>query len=158
MAVTSMINNPPVFTKNYKENFKMLYDKENLFSENQAITDDAASTNVIDFSKGTLKEIAFGTPIPLRIQVTENFATLTSLNIQVQTATDAAFTTPVTLAETGAIATATLKAGYTAPIRFIPKGNLGYMRLYYDVTGSNATTGKITAGIVAANEGSYQDM
>lgn len=136
----------------------MLYDKENLFSENQAITSDAASTNVIKITNGDLKEVAFGTPIPLRIQVTQDFATLTSLNIKVQTATDAAFTTPVDLAETGAIAAATLKEGYVAPINFIPKGNKGYLRLYYDVTGSNATTGKITAGIVAGNEGSFHNM
>lgn len=136
----------------------MLYDLENLFSNNQAVTADAASTNVVKLAAGQLKEVAFGTPIPLRIQVTEDFATLTSLNIKVQTASDEAFTTPVDLAATGAIAAADLKAGYVAPINFIPKGNLGYMRLYYDVTGSNATAGKITAGIVAANEGSYQDM
>lgn len=136
----------------------MLYDLENLFSNNQAVTADAASTNVIKLAAGQLKEVAFGTPIPLRIQVTEDFATLTSLNIKVQTASDEAFTSPVDLAATGAIAAADLKAGYVAPINFIPKGNLGYMRLYYDVTGSNATAGKITAGIVAANEGSYQDM
>ena len=136
----------------------MLYDLENLFSNNQAVTADAASTNVIKITNGQLKEVAYGTPIPLRIQVTEDFATLTSLEIKVQTATDAAFTSPVTLATTGAVAAADLKAGYVAPINFIPKGNLGYMRLYYDVTGSNATAGKITAGIVAANEGSYQYM
>lgn len=136
----------------------MLYDLENLFSNNQAVTADAASTNVVKLAAGQLKEVAFGTPIPLRIQVTEDFATLTSLNIKVQTASDEAFTSPVDLAATGAIAAADLKAGYVAPINFIPKGNLGYMRLYYDVTGSNATAGKITAGIVAANEGSYQDM
>lgn len=136
----------------------MLYDLENLFSNNQAVTADAASTNVIKLAAGQLKEVSFGTPIPLRIQVTEDFATLTSLNIKVQTASDEAFTSPVDLAATGAIAAADLKAGYVAPINFIPKGNLGYMRLYYDVTGSNATAGKITAGIVAANEGSYQDM
>lgn len=135
----------------------MLLDLENLFSDNQAITADAASTNVVKMG-GNYKEVAFGTPIPLHIQVTEDFATLTSLNIQVQTATDAAFTTPVVLAETGAIAAATLKAGYVAPINFIPKGNKGYMRLYYDVTGSNATAGKITAGIVAGDEGSYHNM
>ncbi len=136
----------------------MLYDLENLFSNNQAVTADAASTNIIKLAAGQLKEVAFGTPIPLRIQVTEDFETLTSLNIKVQTASDEAFTSPVDLAATGAIAAADLKAGYVAPINFIPKGNLGYMRLYYDVTGSNATAGKITAGIVAANEGSYQDM
>ena len=134
----------------------MLLDLENIFSDNQAITADAASTNVIKMA-GNIKEVANGTPIPLRIQVTEDFATLTSLNIQVQTATDAAFTTPSTLVETGAIAAATLKAGYVAPINFIPKGNLGYMRLYYDVTGNSATAGKITAGIVAGPDGSYQD-
>ena len=136
----------------------MLYDLENLFSNNQAVTADAASTNIIKLAAGQLKEVAFGTPIPLRIQVTEDFETLTSLNIKVQTASDEAFTSPVDLASTGAIAAADIKAGYVAPINFIPKGNLGYMRLYYDVTGSNATAGKITAGIVAANEGSYQDM
>lgn len=136
----------------------MLFDKENLFSENQAITSDAASTNVIQLAKGTIKEVAFGTPIPLRIQVTQTFATLTSLNIKVQTATDSAFTTPVTLVETGDIAAAKLTAGYVAPINFVPRGNLGYMRLYYDVTGSNATAGKITAGIVADNDNSYQDV
>lgn len=132
----------------------MLLDKENLFSDNQAITADAASTNVIKTS-GTYKDGAEATP--LLIQVTEDFATLTSLEIKVQTATDAAFTSPVDLATTGAIAAATLKKGYTAPINFVPDGNLGYMRLYYDVTGSNATTGKITAGIVAGKDKSYQD-
>jgi len=136
----------------------MLYSKEDLFSDNQAITADAASTNVLDYSKGKLKEITFGTPIPVRIQVTEDFATLTSLTIKLQTATDAAFTTPVELATTGAIPVADLKAGYAASINYMPKGNKGFLRLYYDVTGSNATTGKITAGIVAANEGSYHNM
>lgn len=135
----------------------MLYDLENLFSNNQAVTADAASTNVVKMAAGPLKEVANGTPIPLRIQVTEAFATLTSLNIKVQTATDAAFTTPVTLAETGDVPVASLKAGYVAPINFIPKGNKGYMRIYYDVTGSSATTGKITAGIVAASGGSYHE-
>ena len=50
----------------------MLYDLENLFSNNQAITADEASTNVLKLASGQLKEVAFGTPIPLRIQVTEN--------------------------------------------------------------------------------------
>ena len=136
----------------------MLYDTQNEFSDNQAITSDAASTNVIPFAQGQLKEVAFGTPIPIRIQVTEDFATLTSLEIQLQTATDAAFTTPVTLDSTGAIPVADLKAGYVASINFLPKGNKGYMRLYYDVTGSNATAGKITAGVIGGQEGSYHEM
>lgn len=65
------------------------------------------------------------------------------------------------LATTGAIAADKLVEGFVAPINFIPKGNEGYMRIYYDVTvntGEGITKGKITAGIVAGNEGSFQDM
>lgn len=141
----------------------MLFDKENLFSENQAITADAASTNIVEFAKGTLKEIAFGKPIPLRIQVTEAFTVTgtVSVEIKVQTDDNANFSSPTTLATTGAISSTSLVAGYVAPINFIPKGNEGYMRIYYDVTissGGSITKGKFTAGVVAANDGSFQDM
>ena len=133
----------------------MILDEQGLFSNNQKITATAVSTNVLDLGK---REVAFGTPVEVFIQVTEDFAGCTSIDFEVQTATDEAFTIPVSLVKTGAIPVASLKAGYVAPINFIPKGNLGYLRLYYDVTGSSATAGKITAGIVAANEGSYHNM
>ena len=141
----------------------MLYDKENLFSENQAITADAASTNVIQLAKGQLKEVAFGTPIPLRIQVTEDFTVsgTVSLEVKVQTDDNTAFSSAKVLATSGAVSSTNLKAGYVFPINYVPKGNEGYMRLYYDVTissGGSISKGKITAGIVASNDGSYQDM
>lgn len=136
----------------------MLLDMETLFSDAQAVTASAASTNVIHTAKGKIKEIAFGQPIPLLIQVVADFATCTSVKVGVQTATDEAFTSPVTLAETAAIPVASLKAGYKFPINYMPKGNLGYTRLYYTVAGSSATTGKITAGFVAAHDNSFQDM
>jgi len=120
----------------------MLLDAQCLFSDNQAITADAASANVVRFGKG---EFTF---VPLLIQVTQDFATLTSLTVKVQTAVDSAFTTPVDLASS-TLAAASLTAGTVIPINYIPKGNLGYIRIYYDVTGSNATAGKITAGVVA---------
>ncbi len=120
----------------------MLLDTQNLFSDAQAITATAASTNVVRFGKG---DISF---VPLLIQVVESFATLTSLTVAVQTATDSAFTTPVSLASV-TVAAADLTTGTVLPINYIPKGNLGYMRIYYTVTGSNATAGKITAGVCA---------
>ncbi len=135
----------------------MLFDLQNCFSKEQAITSSAASTNVVK-AGGVFKEIAFGNPIPLRIQVVEDFATCTSVEFKVQTATDEAFSSPVTLATSGAIAVADLKAGYVAPILYMPKGNLGYLRIYYAVVGSNATTGKVTAGFVAGHDNSYQDV
>lgn len=139
----------------------MLFDSQNLFSDNQAITADAASTNVVKMTSGKLKEVAFGTPIPLRIQVTESFVGATSVEVKVQTDDNEAFSSPTTLATSGAISNSTLVAGYVVPINFVPKGNEGYMRLYYDVTvasGSSISKGKFTAGIVAADEGSYHNM
>ena len=135
----------------------MLLDNETLFSDAQAVTASAASTNVVHMAKGKIKEVATGEPMPLLIQVVTDFAGLTSVKVSVQTATDAAFTSPVTLAETGAIALASLKAGYRFPINFVPKGNLGYMRLYYTVVGTG-TAGKITAGVVAALDNGFQDV
>lgn len=134
----------------------MLLDLENSFSNEQAITTSAASTNVLK-AGGALKEIAFGNPIPLRIQVTEDFTGCTSVEFKVQTAVDEAFTSPVDLATSGAVALANLKAGYVAPILYMPKGNKGYLRIYYSVVGT-ATRGKVTAGITAGQDNSYQDI
>lgn len=135
----------------------MLFDLETIFSDNQAITTTTPSTNVVLGAKGPLKEIAFGTPIPLRIQVTEAFVGCTSVEFEVETAEDEKFTTPVSLATTGAVAVADLVEGYVAPINFVPKGNKGYLRIKYTVVGT-ATAGKVTAGIVEGNDGSFQDM
>lgn len=130
---------------------------ETLFSNAQAVTATGASTNVIHTAFGKLKEISFGTPLPLLIQVVEDFAGCTSVKVAVQTSATEDFAEVVTLAETAAIPVAELVAGYKFPINFMPKGNLGYTRLYYTVDGT-ATAGKIDAGVVAGHDNSYQDM
>ena len=134
----------------------MLFDKEALFSDNQAVTTTTVSENVICLAKGPLKEVAFGQPIPLAIQVTEDFAGLTGLTVTIETAVDEAFGEAVALATTGAIEAKDLVAGYTFPINFVPKGNLGYMRAKYSISGT-ATAGKITAGVVASNGGGFHE-
>jgi len=131
----------------------MILDEQALFSNNQAVTADAASTNIVKLGTG---EFAVGTPIPIFIQVTEAFNNLTSLAIKVQTATDAAFTTPVELASQ-TILLANLTKGAESSLNFLPKGNLGYIRLYYDVTGTAPSTGKILAGIVAGHQGHHMN-
>jgi len=135
----------------------MLLDMETLFSNAQAVTATGASTNVIHTAFGKLKEISFGTPLPLLIQVVEDFTGCTSVKVAVQTSATEDFAEVVTLAETAAIPVAELVAGYKFPINFMPKGNLGYTRLYYTVNGT-ATAGKIDAGVVAGHDNSYQDM
>lgn len=135
----------------------MILDKENLFSDNQAITADAASTNIIDLgAPGTpvggaaalTRDIGKGKPIDLLIQVTEDFDNLTSLDIEVQVDTVENFASPTVVMQHN-VALADLVAGYVCPLQVVPPGtNQRYMRLYYDVNGTNPTAGKITAGVV----------
>ena len=43
-------------------------------------------------------------------------------------------------------------------IKFLPKGNLGYLRLSYTVIGSAPTEGKILAGVVAGVQESFHNV
>jgi hypothetical protein len=129
----------------------MIFDKQTMFSDAQAFTADAASTNVIDLGPiKSKRQTGWGSKIPIVIQVVEAFNTLTSLEIKVQESDAEGFGSGVVdLATTGAIPVADLKAGYRANIDVLPKKtSKRYLRLYYDVTGTANTTGKITAGVV----------
>lgn len=129
----------------------MILDNQTLLSNAQAITGDAGSTNQIDLSPrgtGIVNDIGNGSQVPILIQVVEAFNNLTSLTVSLQVDEDSAFGTPKTVATTAAIPLASLTAGYLFNLDYIPRGtNERYMRLFYDVTGTNPTTGKITAGI-----------
>jgi hypothetical protein len=122
----------------------MYMDKQQMFSENQAVTASAASTNVIDLGSAD----AGRSSMEVFARVSEAFNNLTSLGVKLQTATDADFTTPVDLPaqETDLLAALTLnKEIFKAKL---PQGCLRYVRLYFTVTGTAPTTGKITAGII----------
>lgn len=144
----------------------MILDAQNLFSDDQAVTATANSTNVIDLGEtGTpagnaealKRDIGKGNKIPLLVQVTEDFATLTSLTISLVTSDSATLASGnVTHATTGAVAVADLKAGWMWGSDAVPFANAAgmkrYMGITYTVTGSNATTGKVTAGISMGNQ------
>lgn len=118
----------------------MILDKALQLSNEQAVTASAASTNYIDQkTAGDAYE-----PVFLVGTVTTSFATLTSLTISIQTATDSAFTSPVTLLTSGPIPVADLVAGAEVFKERLPLGTFRYVRAYYTVTGSNATAGKIS--------------
>ena len=129
----------------------MILDSQTLFSNAQAITADAGSTNQIDLSPratGVTRSIGAGNQVPIMIQVVETFNNLTSLAVSLQVDEDSAFGSPTTVATTAAIPLASLVAGYLFNLDYIPRGtNERYVRLYYDVTGTAPTAGKITAGI-----------
>lgn len=124
----------------------MRFDAQNLFSDAQAITATAASTNIIDGE--VARDLGPGQPMPLAIQVVEDFATLTSLTVTLQGDDNASFSSPSTLWTSPAVPAANLVAGYKFGIEYWPSGTKErYYRLNYTVAGSNATAGKITAGI-----------
>lgn len=138
----------------------MIFSENLILSDQQAVTATAVSTNVIDLgatgtvhgdSGALVRDVGPGTPIPLLIQVTDDFATLTSLTISVQVDADAAFSNQTTvLSQT--IPVADLVAGKKTAFVYVPHGvNERFLRLNYAVTGDNATAGKITAGIVAGD-------
>ena len=132
----------------------MILDEQGLFSNNQKVTASVASENVLDLGK---REVSFGTPVELFIQVVEDFNNLTTLDIKVQTSADEEFTDAEDLIEQ-AMTLAELKQGTVSAIKFLPKGNLGYMRLFYTVNGSAPTKGKIVAGIVDGVQESFHNV
>lgn len=137
----------------------MIFSNELMFSDDQAITTTAASTNVIDLgaaqallgnSTAQAQDIGRGVPIPISIQVTESFAGGTNLQVQVQTDSTAAFSSATTVLESETVATASLVAGYQFHIIHLPPGlSEQFVRLNYTVSGTH-TAGKVTAGIVGA--------
>jgi len=137
----------------------MIFDTKLEFSDDQAITATAVSTNVIDLgAAGTVygaaaalaPDIGKGNPIPLLIQVTEVFNTLTSLQVTVEVDDNAAFSSAKIIAASRDILLADLVVGMRSELEFVPRGtDERYVRLRYTVTGTNPTTGKIAAAIVA---------
>lgn len=120
-----------------------LIDYNNIYSSAQAVTTSAASTNYID---GRASGEALESDLYLVVQANAAFTGGTSLDIQFQTATDAAFTTPVVLYDSSAILTASLTANKVLCQVPIPIGLLRYTRVYYTVVGT-MTGGTVTAFI-----------
>lgn len=112
----------------------------------QAVTGDAASTNVIDHGLGDLGKTR-RPPAEFFVQVDEDFNNLTSLTIKLQTDDNSAFSSAVTVAER-TVLLADLTAGSIVWQSEFPVGCERYTRLYFDVTGTDPTAGKIQAGMV----------
>jgi hypothetical protein len=130
-----------------------MLDRQNLFSTEQAITASAASTDVIDLGTGS-RDVGAGEESTVLVQVVTTFDALTSLTIALQTSSTENFASPVQLTA-GTVALASLIAGAKFSIGTVPRGTLRYLRLYYTVTGSSPTVGKVTAGV--AVDGAHQD-
>lgn len=127
----------------------MLIDTQNEFSDAQAVTATAISTNVIDLTLGqsglTTIDIATGEPIYLTILTTTAAAAVGAATVTFSLESDstADLATSATVHWTSAaIGKATLVAGYTVVQMAIPRGNYErYLGVRYTVA-----TGPLTAG------------
>lgn len=145
----------------------MIFDNTLLFSDAQAITADARSTNVVDLgATGTpygdtrklIRDIGKGGyRVPLWISITETFNNLTSLEIILRVDDNNGMASPKVVARSGVLPLDDLVAGKSIDFPdYIPQGaNEQFLELFYDITGTAPTTGKITAGVVADRQTNF---
>ena len=129
----------------------MIFDETNLF-HNGVITVTADGTNVINL--GADRDIGLGNPVQLLIQVTTAFtaggaATMTTV---LETDDNSAMSSSEDLWDSGAIAVATLVAGYTFGIRYMPRTNQQYLGLVFTIATGPMTAGALIAGIVYGDQ------
>lgn len=129
----------------------MIEDKELLCSEDQTVAIAAgsvASTNYIDLQKAGLGR---GEPIKVFCQMTAAFTSdgSATLRVYLQSDSDSGFATNlISHVDTGAVAKATLVAGYRPIDVYLPLNAQRYVRFYYTVGTATATGGTISAGLL----------
>ena len=137
----------------------MIFSAQQIFSDDQAITASADSTNVIDLGapgtpyggKAPLNDdVGKGAMVPILVQVTEDFDNLTSLEIKISTGATTALGTTVI---SKVVLLADLAVGYQFPVQVLPNEiTERYLGIEYVVVGTTPTTGTVTAGITMGNQ------
>jgi hypothetical protein len=123
----------------------MHIDKENTFTATATALTASTTSSIIDV--GSVTDIGVGCPLYVYASVhtaltSGGSSTLTAV---LETSSDEAFTSPVTLATTGSVAKASLVAGYTIFNQAVPQGALRYLRVKYTVGTADFTAGKVSA-------------
>lgn len=140
----------------------MIFSAQQLFSDDQAVTVSADSSNVIDLgvpgtpfdAAATLnQDIGKGNPVPLLAQVTTAFTAAGAATLTINVSTGPTTTLGTTIASVGPIAVADLVAGYQAAIQTLPNKIVErYLGVEYVVATGPMTAGNITAGITMGNQ------
>ena len=126
-----------------------MIDAKLIFSEAQAITASAASTNVLNM--GVANANLGDAPLKVRFIVETTFDSTNdtaTLTIALQhSATDFGGTDVLVQGAAHAISATTLIKGVYLPEFAIPKEHMQYLRLYYTVGTQSFSAGKLTAWI-----------
>lgn len=127
----------------------MILDKLLMFSDKQAVTATAASTDVIDLGPidGTRRDIGVGYPLEFwaLVNTTATASGAATVNVQLQTSPDNS--TWTSIYESGALALAALIAGKRIVSAKVPSGVQKYLRVNYTVSTGPLTAGAFTSGI-----------
>lgn len=133
----------------------MIMDAYNQFSDQQAVTTTALSTNVIDlgplYSGNTVRDIGSGERLFLHILVEEAVTASGSATDTITLESDSVPTldsAAVVHWTSGAIGKATMVAGYEIKIPLPPGGYKRYLGIRHTIGTGPLTAGKFTASIV----------
>lgn len=113
----------------------MIFDRNMQVSTSQVVTASGLSTDVLDLKQD--RDIGIGQPVFLIANVKAVSGTTPTIQVAIQTADNAAMTSPVTLVSSPSVA-ATANMLIVVPL---PRTNLRYLAAYYTVGG---TTPSIT--------------
>jgi len=129
----------------------MILDAQNLFSDAQAVTAAAGSTNILDLGplQGTVRDIGVGKSIYLFVLVDTAFTDAGSdstLTVTVETDADVAFGSPTLAVQTVGTFPALSAIGAKLAVKLQPFAiTERYMRVFYTPNNGNLTTGAVTA-------------
>lgn len=141
----------------------MILDKMSLLSDDQDLSqaagsyysdimklDAAARTTSVDAPSGVVHDPGKSAFNQFLCQVTETFTSggAATLTVSLETSTDEAFTSPVTLVSSKTFALAELVAGTHLLPESIPYGCLAFLRVKYVIGTATTTAGTATAGFV----------
>jgi len=131
----------------------MIIDKQNLFSEDQALTATANSTNVIDLGNDHARNQALNEKGLLEImcRVTTAFAGGTSLKAGLYKDDAVGMGTQALVIESAVVITASLVAGYRFTLGKLPEIDKQYLRMTYTIVGT-MSAGKVTAGLILQDQ------
>ena len=133
----------------------MILDLSTRFSNGQAVTADAISTNVLDLRNGSAPVLAdegiLGADLWLVVRVGTAFATATSITFTLESDSTADLATSATVHYTQTVLLAALTANTVVVRTKLPSGNYErYLGMRYTVNGADATAGTLDAFLTPA--------
>jgi len=138
----------------------MILSQNLILSDNQAVTNDAESDNIIDLGAAGIpygaagplnRDVGKGTPVPILIQITETFNNLQFFEVSIETSdSDSGGFNYVSRSS---IPAAQAVAGYQYGLQVLPTNLKRYIRLFLNGSGGTIpSAGRVTAAITMGNQ------